>query len=275
MEISKVTGVGVGLRPKHYPYLENNPETTVEWFEAISENYMSSEGRPMQMLEKIRERFPVALHGVSLSIGSTLSGNHLAALKNLAERIQPFIISDHFCWGNTGGTYLHDLLPLPHNEESLSIVVDNLDRVQNFLGRTFTLENVSSYLTFRSSTMTEWDFITETARRSGCTILLDVNNVYVSSVNHGFDPYHFIDNIPVASVAQIHLAGYTDMGDFLFDTHSRPVTDPVWKLYEHTIAKMPEVPVLIEWDEDIPDFSRLEEEAARAREIKESWLEKT
>lgn len=265
-------GVGVGLRSVHYPHLQTNPATTVEWFEAISENYMNSEGRPIIMLEFIRNQFPVALHGVSMSIAAVeeVSPVYLLKLKNLIERIEPFVVSDHLCWGKNEGSYLHDLLPMPYNEESLQTVLINLDKVQNFLGRKMVMENVSSYLAFKSSTMTEWEFIREMALKSGCGILLDVNNVYVSAMNHGFDPYKYIDHMPVEAIKQIHLAGHTDMGTYLFDTHSRHVTEDVWELFRYTIAKMPEVPVLIEWDEDIPEFSILEAEAEKARKIKKA-----
>ncbi|HYC55599.1 MAG TPA: DUF692 domain-containing protein [Candidatus Binatia bacterium] len=270
--------VGVGLRPVHYPYLLEGPRTTVSWFEAISENYMDSRGRPLHVLERIRGDFPVALHGVSLSIGyrptaqaaepfAVLRTRYLERLRALADRIDPFIVSDHLCWTGVAASNVHDLLPTPFTQEALQWIVEQVDAVQGALGRRIVLENVSSYLTYASSTMTEWDFLTQVARRCGCGILLDVNNVFVSARNHGFDARTYLDSIPAESVAQIHLAGHTDMGTHLFDTHSRPVCEEVWELFDHVVARLPGVPVLIEWDDDIPDFPVLEAEAQRAATI--------
>lgn len=276
--------VGVGLRPVHYPHLLERPRTTVAWFEAISENYMDSAGRPLAVLEKIRADFPVALHGVSLSIGyRPRSGDHaateafarrralyLSRLARLAERLQPLLVSDHLCWTGVPGANVHDLLPTPFTDEALDWIVEQVDRVQAVLGRPLVLENVSSYLTWANSTWTEQDFLVAVARRSGCRILLDINNVYVSARNHGFDARAFLDAIPAELVAQVHLAGHTDLGTHLFDTHSRPVCDEVWDLFAVTIARMPGVPVLIEWDADIPEFARLEAEAAKAASVAEA-----
>jgi uncharacterized protein (UPF0276 family) len=273
--------VGVGLRPVHYPHLTGKPRTTVAWFEAISENYMDSGGRPLSVLESVRSEHPVALHGVSLSIGykppagdraaadahAALRRRYLARLAALAGRIEPFLVTDHLCWTGVPGGNVHDLLPTPFTDEALDWIVAQVDEVQAALGRRIALENVSSYLTWQSSTWREEEFLVEVARRSGCGILLDVNNVYVSARNHGFDARAYLDAIPAQHVAQIHLAGHTDMGTHLFDTHSAPVCGDVWDLYAHTIARMPGVPVLIEWDEDIPAFERLEEEAAAADRI--------
>jgi uncharacterized protein (UPF0276 family) len=273
--------VGVGLRSAHYPHLTTKPRTTVAWFEAISENYMDTGGRPLAVLESVRADHPVALHGVSLSIGyrpasgdhaareahAALRAKYLARLAALAQRIEPFLVSDHLCWTGVPGGNVHDLLPTPFTDEALDWIVSQVDQVQMALGRRLVLENVSSYLTWSASTWREEDFLVEVARRSGCGILLDVNNVYVSARNHGFDARAYLDSIPADLVAQIHLAGHTDMGTHLFDTHSAPVCDEVWDLFAHTVARMPGVPVLIEWDEDIPEFSRLEEEAAAADRI--------
>ncbi|MBI3396687.1 MAG: DUF692 domain-containing protein [Spirochaetia bacterium] len=264
-----VIGVGVGLRAQHYPYLLERPKTTVDWFEAISENYMDTEGRPLAILEFIRRDYPVALHGVSLSIGAEHPDDlYLRRWKTLVDRIDPFIVSDHLCWTHIGPPQLHDLLPLPFTDEALTRVVQNIERAQEALGRQLILENVSSYLTYRHSTMTEWEFLARVADQSGCGILLDVNNVYVSAKNHGFDAEVFIRSIPVTHVKQMHLAGFTDRGAFLFDTHSRPVHEDVWDLFGTASSLFPDVPVLIEWDDDIPPFPRLEEEARRAREIR-------
>ncbi len=273
--------VGVGLRSEHYPHLVERPRTTVRWFEAISENYMDTGGRPLAVLETVRADHPVALHGVSLSIGykprrgdraaedalAASRTRYLARLAELARRIEPFLVSDHLCWTGVPGGNVHDLLPTPFTDEALDWIVSQVDAVQTALGRRLVLENVSSYLTWADSTWTEEDFLVEVARRSGCGILLDVNNVYVSARNHGFDARAYLDAIPAALVAQIHLAGHTDMGTHLFDTHSAPVCDDVWELFAHTVARMPGVPVLIEWDEDIPGFSRLEAEAEAADRI--------
>jgi len=268
-----VSKIGVGLRSAHYPHLVTRPDTRVDWFEALSENYMDSEGRPIHVLETVRADYPVALHGVSLSIASRYSdaepvnSRYLARLKALIDRVDPFLVSDHLCWTGTGPTNLHDLLPVPFTRESLEWVVEQADRVQNTLGRQIALENVSSYLTYKRSTYHEWEFLVQVARRSGAKILFDVNNIFVSAHNHGFDACEYVDAVPADLVGQIHLAGHTDMGTHLFDTHSCPVCDEVWQLFRRTIARMPGVPVLIEWDEDIPSFDVLEAEAVKAREV--------
>ena len=241
----------------------------MDWFEALSENFMDSGGRPLRILEAIRRRYPVALHGVSLSIGSTdpLNPAYLARLKALADRIEPAIVSDHLCWTGVDGENLHDLLPLPFTEEAIRHVAQRVDQVQQFLGRRILLENVSTYVTSRQSTMPEWAFLREVAERSGCGILLDLYNVYVNAYNHQFDPAEFLRHIPGELVGQFHLAGHTDMGAYLFDTHSRPVIDAVWTLYRDALAWWGAVTTLIEWDEDIPPFPRLAEEAETARAI--------
>ena len=261
--------IGVGLRPTHYPYLEPRPQTNVTWFEAVSENYMDTKGRPLDMLELIRKDYPVALHGVSLSIASTegLRKNYLHNLRNLVERIHPFIVSDHLCWTGLQEQNLHDLLPIPFTDEALNLIVNHVDQVQTCLSRQILLENVSTYLLVPEADWAEWDFLNEVANRSGCGILLDINNLYVNAKNHQFDPYIFLEAIPTHLIGQIHLAGYTDMGTHLFDTHSKPVYPEVWDLFSSLIARAPKVPVLIEWDEDIPEFPQLEEEARKAAHI--------
>ncbi len=261
--------VGVGLRTAHYEHLLGRPRVLVDWFEAISENYMDSEGRPLEILLKMREDFPIALHGVSLSIGGVEGPRpqYLERLKALAARVKPFLITDHLCFTGAHASNVHDLLPLPYTEEAIATVARNVARAQDVLGRRIALENVSSYVAYRESVMTEWEFLIAVARRADCRILLDVNNAYVSARNHGFDAAAYLDAIPAELVAQIHLGGYTDMGTFLFDTHSRAPTDPVWELYRRTIARMPRVPTLIEWDEDVPDWAGLEAQAVKAREI--------
>ena len=263
-----VLGCGVGLRTEHYDVITRE-WPRMDWFEAISENFMDSGGQPLQILEAIRRRYPVALHGVSLSIGSAdpLDQRYLARLKALADRIDPEIVSDHLCWTGVDGENLHDLLPLPFTEEAVRHVAGRVQQVQEFLGRRLLLENVSTYVTYRHSTMPEWEFLTAVAERSGCGILLDLNNIYVNAYNHQLDPSRYLDDIPGELVGQFHLAGHTDFGTYLFDTHSRPVIDAVWALYEKALRRWGSVATLIEWDEDIPPFPRLAEEAEKARAI--------
>jgi hypothetical protein len=233
---------------------------------------MDSGGRPLYVLEEVRKRYPVALHGVSLSIGSVdpLNQDYLARLKRLVERIDPAIVSDHLCWTGVDGENLHDLLPLPFTEEAMKHIVSRVNQVQDFLGRPILLENVSSYITYKHSVMPEWEFLSGVAKQSGCGILLDVNNVYVNAFNHNFDPYEFLRSIPAEYVGQFHLAGHTDMGKFLFDTHSMPVVKPVWDLYREAIERFGQVATLVEWDENVPEFPVLMEELVRAKEIYES-----
>ncbi len=259
-------GCGVGLRSEHYPaILESFPP--MDFFEAVSENYMNTGGRPLAMLEKVRERYPVVLHGVALSIGSCdpLHPQYLDSLKKLVDRIEPELVSDHLCWSGAGGETLHDLLPLPLTDESVQHVVRRVDQVQTHLGRKILLENVSTYVTFSHSVMPEWEFLVEVASRSGCGILLDINNLYVNAVNHGFNPLDYLRHIPAEKVGQFHLAGHTPMGKFLFDTHSARVTEAVWELYREALKLYGRVSTLIEWDEKIPSFDELSSEAARAR----------
>jgi uncharacterized protein (UPF0276 family) len=261
-------GCGIGLRTQHFPdLLEHWPK--MDWFEAVTENFMDTEGRPLHILEQVRKRYPVALHGVSLSIGScdALNLNYLDKLKALVTRIDPVIVSDHLCWSGVDGYNLHDLLPLPFTEEAIKHIARRIESVQDFLGRQILLENVSTYVTYKHSVIPEWEFLVEVATRSGCGILLDLNNIYVNSKNHQFDPYEYIEAIPGNLVGQFHIAGHTDMGTFLFDTHSAPVIDPVWELYRFALTRWGQISTLIEWDEDIPSFERLSEECARARKI--------
>ena len=266
--------VGVGLRPTHYPYLlQETPNPTIRWFEAISENYMDSWGRPLDILELIRADYPVALHGVSLSIASArgLRPEYLHKLKALKDRIQPFLVSDHLCWTGLQTANLHDLLPFPFTNEALHIICNHINQVQETLATPILLENVSTYLSFPDSLYFEWEFLTQVAKESGCKLLLDINNLYVNSQNHHFDPLTFLHAIHLELIGQVHLAGYTDMGTYLFDTHSKPVYPEVWELFSDFIARAPDVPVLIEWDDDIPEFPRLEEEAQKAATIWEHY----
>lgn len=262
-------GFGLGLRPPHYTQIvETRPE--VGWFEITSENFMVPGGRPLHWLDRIRSDYPIAMHGVSLSIGGTdpLDQQHLAGLQGLQRRVQPAWISDHLCWTGVAGGNLHDLLPLPYNEAVLAHVVDRVRRVQDRLGSRILLENVSSYVSYPSSQLTEWDFLAEVAQRADCLILLDVNNIYVSSVNHGFDPLVYLDAIPVARVRQIHLAGHQRRDDGLIvDTHDAPIAEPVWRLYQHARRRFGDVATMIERDENIPALAELLKELDRARSI--------
>jgi uncharacterized protein len=271
-------GFGIGLRPSHYPAIEaglvgQGPDAealaAVDWFEAISENFFGPGGNPRRMLRLVRERFPIVLHGVALSLGSVdpLDPRYLDQLAALADEIQPSFISDHLCWGGVGGRVAHDLLPLPFSEEALAHVASRVAAVQDRLGRPFVVENVSSYVAFKSSTMTEWEFLSALCRRTGCRLLLDVNNVFVSAHNHGFDPRAFITGVPRGSVAQIHLAGHSVRGQLLLDTHDHPVRDEVWELYRLAVATHGDVPTLVEWDDKIPPFARVVAEADRARRL--------
>jgi uncharacterized protein (UPF0276 family) len=261
-------GHGIGLRTPHFAAVLDGTVKT-EWFEAISENFMIRGGRPLRVLERARSMAPVVLHGVSLSLGSTdpLNDAYLSELAALAARIEPAWVSDHLCWGSVGGHYAHDLLPLPYTEEALGHVVERVRRVQDRLGRQILVENVSSYLTYAHSAMPEWEFLGEVTRRADCGLLLDVNNVYVSAHNHGFDPDDYIAGVPVERVAQIHLAGHSDHGTHLLDTHDAPVCAEVWDLYRATLARLGRTSTLIEWDEHIPELGELLAEADRARII--------
>ncbi len=265
-------GVGLGLRAPHYSYiLENLPE--IGWFEAISENYMglngSGLGRPIRTLEKVRKNYPIVLHGVSLSIGSTdeIDFGYLERLKGLIERIEPEWVSDHLCWTGVKGENLHDLLPLPYTEEALGLVSSRIMQVQEFLKRPIVMENVSAYLSYAHSEMKEWEFLAEISKRTGCGVLLDVNNVYVSAQNQSFDPKEYLDALVPESVTQMHLAGHSQTKSGLIDTHDAPVCDPVWDLFSYATSRFPQTPTLIEWDAKIPSFDVLLEEARKAETI--------
>jgi uncharacterized protein (UPF0276 family) len=261
-------GFGLGLRPVHYQDFLREPQA-VDWLEIISENYMIPGGKPMAMLDAILERYQVAMHGVSLSIGSTdgLNAQYLSELKALARHAHPLWISDHLCWTGVQGRNAHDLLPLPYSEEALRVVVQHVNQVQDMLGQRILLENVSSYLDYRSSEMSEWEFLRQVSERADCLLLLDVNNIYVSSVNHGFDAIEFLDHLPVARVQQIHLAGHSDHGGYIVDAHDHPVAEPVWQLNRHTCAHFGAVATMIERDDDIPELGVLIAELNHARTI--------
>lgn len=261
-------GFGLGLRPAHYTALLET-RASLDWLEIISENFMVDGGKPMAMLDRLRADYPMAMHGVALSIGSTdaLDRDYLKKLKALADRVQPLWISDHFCWTGVGGHNAHDLLPLPYTEEAVRLLVSRIGQVQHELGRRLVLENVSSYLGYAVSEMTEWDFIRAVADEADCLLLLDVNNVYVSSVNHGFDPVHYLAGLPAARVQQIHLAGHSTHDDHLVDTHDQPVCEEVWALYDIACGMFGEVATMIERDDNIPALHELLNELARARRI--------
>ncbi len=261
-------GFGLGLRVEHYrDFLETRP--AVDWLEVISENYMMPGGKPLHYLDAIRRDYPMVMHGVSLSIGSTdpLDRDYLAALKALADRVDPAWISDHLCWTGVDHQNLHDLLPMPYTEAALRHLTERIDRVQDYLGRQILLENVSSYIAFANDEVAEWDFLAELAQRADCLLLLDVNNVYVSSVNRGFDPRRFIDRLPGDRVRQIHLAGHEDHGDYLVDTHDHPICNAVWDLYAYAVERLGQVPTMIERDDNIPALPELLAELDQARDI--------
>lgn len=259
---------GVGLRAPHYrAFLEEPP--AVGWLEVHSENYFGAGGLHLAVLTRLREDYPVSLHGVGLSLGSTdpLSRVHLEKLKGLIERLEPGLVSEHLSWSSVDGRHLHDLLPLPYTEEALAHLVRRVEAVQAFLGRAILVENPSSYLRFRHSTLAEEAFLAELASRSGCGILLDVNNLYVSAANHGFDPLGYLQRLPAEAVQEIHLAGFERDGDVLIDTHGKAVYPEVWTLYWHALQRFGARPTLIEWDTDLPALSVLLAEAAKAQAI--------
>ncbi len=269
------TLVGVGLRAPHYKdVLATQP--AVGWFEVHSENYFGAGGPPHRYLEAVRLDYPLSLHGVGLSLGSTdpLNECHLFQLKQLIERYEPGFVSDHLSWSSAGGNYFNDLLPLPYTEEALQHVVGRIRAAQEFLGREILIENPSTYLQYTHSTIDEWDFLAEAARRADCGILLDVNNVYVSACNHGFDARRYLRAIPAERVKEIHLAGHTRKryadGEILIDTHNAPVAEAVWALYEDAVVLYGARPTLIEWDTDLPPLAVLLDEAARARRYLEA-----
>ena len=260
-------GIGIGLRIPHYAHiLEKKP--VVDWFEIISENYMIDGGRPLAILDQILEQYKVVQHGVSMYFGSAqpLNREHLSRLKALTRRTGTPWLTDHLCWGSVDGRYTHDLLPLPYTWEAVTVAAANIRRVQDFLELPVAIENVSSYAEFHESQMTEWEFLTEVVERADCGILLDVNNIYVSSINHEFDPAEYVDFIPAGRVAQIHIAGHSRYERFLLDTHDHPVIDPVWKLYERALQRTGPTATLLEWDDRIPPFVEVHNEAMKAKQ---------
>lgn len=266
-------GFGLGLRPDYYEeILAQKP--AVDWFELLTENYLIPGGKPLYYLEKIRAQYPVVMHGVSLSLGSSdpLDMEYLYQLKSLVARVEPEWVSDHLCWTGVNGINAHDLLPIPYTRQAVQHIVSRIQQVQEFLGRPILIENVSSYLTYQQSEMTEWEFILDLVKASGCSILLDVNNVYVSSVNHLFNPLDYILAMPVGCVAQIHLAGHSDHGDYIIDTHDAPIIQPVWDLYAAAIQHLGKVSTMIERDDNMPPLAELLDELNEARRVCESAL---
>jgi uncharacterized protein len=265
-------GFGIGLRPCHYAQvLEQHP--AMEWFEVISENFMVDGGRPLEVLAGVRSHYPIVMHGVSLSLGSTdpLNRFYLKQLTALIQQFEPAWVSDHLCWTGIGGHNLHDLLPLPYTEEAVRHVSARIRQVQQILERTILIENVSSYIEFRSSQLSEWAFLSAIAEEADCGILLDINNIFVNAFNHGFDAVSYIDSVPARRVVQFHLAGHSDHGSYLLDTHDHEIRPEVWALYEHAIRRFGPVPTLIEWDDAVPKFEALagiaEEARTRCRKV--------
>lgn len=271
-------GVGVGLRSSHYETIKNQKPKSISWVEVISENYIAWQnqkiGEAHQSLLRIRNDFSVMLHGVSLSIGSAepINKDYLKRLKELVDLVQPTLVSDHLCWTGINGQNLHDLLPIPYTQEALQIIIDKVDCVQNLLGRRVIIENASSYMEYQSSEMTEWEFISELTQRADCGLLLDLNNVYVSSVNHDFDPLIYLQNIPIHRIGQIHLAGHSKMDSYLIDTHDEPVSNEVWTLFHWFTQKNGLFSTMIERDDNIPAWEELEKELLKIGEIRNEKL---
>src|ERR1700727_1835875 len=264
-------GVGIGLRIPHYEHIFAH-QPAVDWFEIISENYMVDGGRPLHMLDRIMEQYKVVQHGVSMYFGSAQPPDreHLRKLKRLVQRTKTPWLSDHLCWGSIDGTYSHDLLPLPYTWEAVDKTAARIREVQDFLEIPVAVENVSSYAEFNDSEMTEWEFLNEVVERADCGILLDVNNIYVSSQNHTFDPLDYLNSVPSDHVAQIHIAGHSKFEKYLLDTHDHPVLDPVWKMYEHAIRRIGPTATLLEWDDRIPSFDEVHAEALKAEQFIEA-----
>ena len=261
-------GYGLGLRPSHYQdILEQQP--AVDWFEALTENYLVPGGKPLYFLEQVRAHYPIVLHGVSLSIGASepLNLDYLRQVKTLAERIDAAWISDHLCWTGVQGKNLHDLMPLPYTEEAIRHVATRVMQAQDILGRQILLENVSSYVTYRASQISEWEFLSAVAEAADCLILLDINNVHVSAFNHNFDPQEYLNGIDPCRVRQFHLAGHQNHGDYIIDTHDEPVIDAVWELYAAALRRFGPVSTMIERDDNIPPLTELIDELDQARRI--------
>ncbi len=266
-------GFGLGLRTQHFQdVIDTRP--AVDWFEVLTENFMVPGGKPKYFLHRIREHYPIVMHGVSLNIGSTdpLDYDYLRKLKVLVKEIEPKWISDHLCWTGVHGINTHDLLPLPYCKQVIRHIVERIQMVQEFLGRQILLENLSSYLTFKDSTLTEWEFVSEIAEQADCNLLLDINNIYVSATNHQFDPLDYLFNIPKQRVYQFHLAGHTNCGNHLIDTHDHDIVEPVWQLYKEACQQFGWVSTMIERDDNIPNLNTLVAELDKARHIAHNVL---
>ena len=261
-------GIGIGLRIPHYQHIFAH-KPVVDWFEIISENFMVDGGRPLEVLDQILERYRVVQHGVSMYFGSAekLNREHLRRLKSLVRRTKTPWLTDHLCWGSVDGRYTHDLLPMPYTFEAAKITARKIREARDFLEVPIAVENVSSYAEFHISEMTEWEFLNEVVERADCGILLDVNNIYVSSQNHSFDPFEYLNGVPAERVAQIHIAGHSKFEKYILDTHDHPVIPPVWKLYDHAIRRCGNTATLLEWDDDIPSFKRVQAEALKAEKF--------
>ncbi len=264
-------GVGIGLRIPHYGHIFSQ-KPVVDWFEIISENFLCDAGRPMQVLDRILEQYRIVQHGVSMYFGSATEPDpeHLRRLKQLVRRTNTPWLTDHLCWGSVDGTYTHDLIPLPYTWEAVHRTVERVKQAQHYLEIPVAVENVSSYMAYKDSEMTEWEFLNEVVERADCGILLDVNNIYVSSVNHDFDPLLYVNSIPAERVAQIHIAGHSRYEKYILDTHDHPVIDPVWQLYARAIERAGYTPTLLEWDDQIPTFDEVHNEALKANKYLEA-----
>lgn len=268
-----IQGCGIGLRIEHFDEIDQQ-QPDIPWFEILSDNYLLEGTSQRDYLYKIREDYPLTFHGVGMSIGSTepLNKDFMKSLKKLKDEVQPMWLSDHLCWTSAHGKVTHDLIPLPYTSAVIDHITNRINQVQDYLGQQLVIENVSSYLQFKDSEMSEWEFINEILERSDCRLLLDVNNIYVSSQNHLFDAEDYLQAMPAERIAEIHLAGYEDKGTHLLDTHSRAVSEPVWDLFAKAIKHVGDVPVLIEWDNDIPPLACLMQEAAKAQKIRNNSL---
>ncbi len=262
-------GFGLGLRAEHYAEILERKPANVDWFEILSENYMIDGGKPLYYLDAIRQDYPMVMHGVSLSLGSTdeLDFDYLARLKALIERVEPHWFSDHLCWTGVDHKNMHDLLPLPYTEEAIHHVAERIARVQDYIGRQMLIENLSSYVTYCDDAMPEWEFLSAIAARADCYLLLDVNNIFVSSYNHRYDPLEYVEGVDPARVWQHHLAGHTNDGNLIIDTHDQDIIDPVWALYEETARRLGPVSTMIERDGNIPDLDAVLAELDHARRI--------
>lgn len=266
-------GYGLGLRKEHYETVLNE-QPDVDWFEIVSENYMVDGGKPLDYLTRIREHYPMVMHGVSMSIGSTepLNFDYLKQLKELIKRVEPEWVSDHLCWTGVNGLNLHDLMPMPYTEEAIQHIADRVSQVQDYLGQQILLENVSSYVSYSDSVMSEWEFFSEVTQRADCNMLLDINNIYVSAYNHNFDPYTYLTAMPKERVHQFHLAGHTHENNLIIDTHDHPIADPVFDLYAAAVEHFGRVSTMIERDDNIPPLAELLTELDQVKSIAENYF---